>query len=134
MNITTTEGKTMSTGTEFAKMVRKNFGISARTRTYRNGMNMKTEILEAIANSNNYPGYYNESKTALFRPAYAALVSYSKHVGGGRVDPMVAYEIEMMSPWQFAGLIGDMIDAGVTNTGEGEEFFRTMRQSQVVAA
>jgi hypothetical protein len=124
----------MTAGTEFAKMVRKNFGIGARTRTYRGGLNLKNEILEAIANSNNYPGYYSEAKTELFRPAYAALVSYSKHVGGGRVDPLVAYEIEMMSPWQFAGLIGDMIDAGVTNTGEGEEFFRNMRRAQLVAA
>lgn len=47
---------------------------------------------------------------------------------------MVAYQIEMMSPWQFAGLLGSMIDAGVTNTFEGEEFFQNMRQAQAVAA
>lgn len=124
----------MTAGTEFAKMVRKNFGIGARTRTYRGGMNLKNEILEAIANSNNYPGYYSEAKTAIFRPAYPALVSYQKHVGGGRVNPLVSYEIEMMSPWRFAALIGSMIDAGVTNTFEGEEFFRDMRSSLLVAA
>lgn len=119
----------MSAGTEFAKMVRKNFGISARTRTYRGGMNMKNEILEAIANANNYPGYYSEAKTELFRPAFPVMLAYAKHVQGGRVDPMVAYQIEMMSPWQFAGLLGEMIDAGITNNFEGEIFFQNMRQS-----
>lgn len=124
----------MTTGTEFARMVRKNFGIGARTRTYRGGMNLKNEILEAIANANNYPGYYSETKTELFRPAYPVMLAYAKHVQGGRVAPMVSYEIEMMSPWQFAGLLGEMIDAGVTNAFEGEEFFRSMRQSQLAVA
>ena len=124
----------MSTGAEFAKMVRKYFHIGAKTRTYRGGRNMKDEILEAIATSNNYPGYYNEDQTKLFSAAYPILSAYLKHAKGGRVDPMVAYELEMMSPWQWAGMLGDMIDAGVSNTGEGEEFFRKMRSSQLVAA
>jgi hypothetical protein len=128
-NKPTGEGKKMSTGTEFAKMVRKNFGIGATTRTYRRGLNMKNEILEAIANSNSYPGYYSEVKSELFRAAYPILNAYSKHVSGGRVDPMVAYEIEMMSPFKFAGFLGEMIDAGITNNFEGEIFFQNMRQS-----
>lgn len=119
----------MTAGTEFAKMVRKNFRMSAQTRTYRGGMNLKNEILEAIANANNYPGYYSETKTELFRPAFPVMLAYAKHVQGGRVNPMVAYQIEMMSPWQFAGLLGEMIDAGVTNAFEGEVFFQNMRQS-----
>lgn len=123
----------MTAGTDFAKMVRKNFGIGARTRTYRGGMNLKNEILEAIANANNYPGYYNETKTAIFHPAFPVMLAYAKHVQGGRVDPMVAYQIELMSPWRFAGLLGDMIDAGVTNAYEGEAFFRNMRQMSVAA-
>lgn len=123
----------MTAGIEFTKMVRKNFGISARTRTYRAGINMKNEILEAIANSNNYPGYYSEAKTELFRAAYPILNAYAKHVQGGRVDPLVAYEIELMSPYKFAGFLGEMIDAGVTNNFEGEEFFRNMRKTAVAA-
>lgn len=124
----------MTAGAEFAKTIRKSLHIGPRTRTYRDGLNLKTEILEAIANANNYPGYYSEAKTAVYRSAYMALINYSKHVKGGRVDPMVSYEIQMMSPWQFAGLFADMIDAGVSNTGEGEDYFRRMRQSQMVAA
>jgi len=123
----------MSAGTEFAKMVRKNFGISARTRTYRGGMNMKNEILEAIATSNNYPGYYSEEKSAVFRTAYPIMNAILKHVKGGRIDPMVAYEIEKMSPWQYAGFLGEMIDAGITNNGEAEIFFQKMRPMALAA-
>jgi len=123
----------MSAGTEFAKMVRKNFGMSARTRTYRNGLNMKDEILEAIANSNNYPGYYNETKSAIFHTAYPIMNAIIKHVKGGRIDPMVAYQIEMMSPWQYAGFLGEMIDAGITNNGEAEIYFQNMRKMAVAA-
>lgn len=123
----------MSTGTEFAKMVRKNFGISARTRTYRRGLNLKNEMLEAIANSNNYPGYYSEEKTVLFRAAYPVFNSYVKHVTGGRIDGMTAFRIEQMTPWQFAGFLGEMIDAGITNNFEGEMFFQNMRKMELAA-
>lgn len=118
----------MSTGTDFAKMVRKYFGMSSRTRTYRAGRNMKDEILEAIATSNNYPGYYNETQTKLFSAAYPVFNSYLKHVKGYRVDGMVAYHIEKMTPWQFAAFLGEMIDAGITNAYEGEMYFKSMRE------
>jgi hypothetical protein len=123
----------MSTGTEFAKMIRKNFGIGTTTRTYRRGLNLKNEMLEAIATSNNYPGYYNEAKTALFRAAYPVFNSYLKHVKGHRIDGMTAFRIEQMSPWQFAGLLGEMIDAGITNNFEGELFFQNMRKQAMAA-
>jgi polyhydroxyalkanoate synthesis regulator phasin len=31
-----------------------------------------------------------------------------------------------MAGWQFADLIAQMVDAGVTNTGEGKQFFQEM--------
>lgn len=102
--------------------------MSARTRTYRDGMNMKDQILEAIANSNNFPGYYSEAKSELFRAAYPAFNAYLKHVKGYRIDGMTAYRIERMTPWQFAGFLGEMIDAGITNNFEGELFFQNMRE------
>jgi hypothetical protein len=123
----------MTSGTEFAKMVRKYFHIGAQTRTHRGGRNMKDEILEAIATSNNYPGYYNEDQTKLFRAAYPIFNAYLKHVKGHRIDGMTAYEIEMMSPYKFAGFLGEMIDAGITNSFEGELFFQNMRKVLVAA-
>lgn len=118
----------MSAGTEFAQMVRKNLQMNTRTRNNRGGHNLKRDILEAIGNAVFYPGYYNEERTVLYRAAYPAYCSYVKHVKGGRIDGMVAYHIEKMSPWQFAGFLGEMIDAGVTNAFEGEMFFNGMRE------
>ena len=122
------KGKTMSAGTEFAQMVRKNLQMNTRTRNNRGGHNLKRDIIEAIGNAVFYPGYYNEERTALYRAAYPAYCSYTKHVTGGRVAPMVAYQIEQMSPWQFAGFLGEMIDAGISNTFEGEMYFNSMRE------
>jgi len=123
----------MSVGTEFAEMVRKNLKMNGRTRNNRGGHNLKRDIIEAIANAVFYPGYYNEERTALYRAAYPVYCSYTKHVMGSRVAPMVAYEIEMMTPYQFAGFLGEMIDAGVTTAFEGEIFFQNMRKAQVAA-
>ena len=116
----------MSAGTEFASMARKHFHLSPRTRQYREGLNMKREILEAIANATQYPGYYSEAKTETFRAAWPAYLSYTKHVDGYRIAGEKAYAIEKMTPWQFAGFLGQMIDAGVSNTFEGEVFFQKM--------
>ena len=120
----------MSTGTDFAAMVRKARHMSPRTRTYRDGFNMKDEVLDDIAASNNFPGYFNETRTALYSAAFPVLNAYLKHVKGGRIDGMTAYRIQMMSPWQFAGFLGEMIDAGITNNFEGEVFFQNMRKAQ----
>ena len=120
----------MSVGTEFAQMVRKNLQMNTRTRNNRGGHNLKRDIIEAIGCAVFYPGYYNEERTALYRAAYPVYCSYTKHVMGGRIAPMVAYQIEKMTPWQFAGFLGEMIDAGITNTFEGELFFQNMRKAQ----
>lgn len=123
----------MSTGTEFAQMVRKNLHMNTRTRNYRDGRSMKDRILEDIATSNNFPGYYNEERSALYRAAYPVFNAYMKHVKGFRIDGMVAYQIEKMSPWQFAGFLGEMIDAGITNSFEGEIFFQNMKAEACAA-
>jgi hypothetical protein len=124
----------MSAGTDFAKMVRKYFSIGPRTRNYRKGQDLKKEILEAIAINNSYPGYYSETQAPLFQSAYSAMVSIEKHIIGGRFDPVFSYEVEKMSPWQYAAMVGEMIDAGVSNTYEGEQFFKAKRQEMYARA
>jgi len=39
-----------------------------------------------------------------------------------------------MSAWQFAALLGEMVDAGVTCTGDGERFFADMNRTNRQAA
>ena len=117
----------MTKGQELAATLRKSFHINTRSRIRRDGMDLRTEMLDAIRNAVYYPGYYSAEKTAVYSAATGALLSYDKHVAGYRIDGQLRYRITSMSPWQFAGFLGEMVDAGVTNVGEGERFFQQMR-------
>lgn len=124
----------MSIGTEFAKMVRTNARINARTRDNRDGYSMKADILEAIMLATTTPGYYNEERTKLYHAAYPIWSAWMKHVEGGRIDPALRCELLALSPWKFTALLGEMIDAGITNNGEAEMFFDNMARESRVAA
>jgi hypothetical protein len=117
---------TQTKGRKLADSLRKNFGVGTRTRRYRNGADLHADMIEALRNATSYPGYYSGERHDLFTAAYGVLLSYDKHVGGYRIDGALRYRITQLSPYAFAGLLGDMLDAGVTNVGEGETFFRNM--------
>lgn len=117
----------MTKGQQFAKDMRKNHGIGTRTRRRRLGRDLHAEILESIRNAVYYPGYYSEQREAIFRDAFAAQLSYDKHIAGYRVDGMLIAHVNAMTPWQFCNLLGDMIDAEISNVGEGEQFFSDLR-------
>lgn len=116
----------MTKGQELTATLRKSFRIGTRTRICRNGLDLRAEMLDAIRNAVYYPGYYGPEKTSTYREAIGAVQSYDKHVGGYRISGVLRYQITSMSPWQFAGLLGEMVDAGVTNCGQGEVFFHQM--------
>ncbi|MEV6696201.1 hypothetical protein AB0M68_03435 [Streptomyces sp. NPDC051453] len=116
----------MTKGTQFAKTMRSNLGISARSRRFRKGVDLHAEILECIRNATYYPGYYTGERAELFQAAFSAQVSYTKHIAGYRADATVVAHINALSPYQFCALIGDMIDAEISNVGEGERFFAEM--------
>lgn len=117
----------MTKGQQFAKDMRKNLGIGTRTRRHRKGVDLHAEILECIRNATYYPGCYTERREAIFRTAFGALLSYDKHIAGYRVDGKVISHISNLSPYQFCNLLGRMIDAEITNVGEGEQFFSQLR-------
>lgn len=119
----------MNTGEQFTAAVRKSFRISSRTRDHRDGGSLKADMLESIRNAVTYPGYYGPERTELSRAAWGTYLSYEKHVEGYRIPGELRFRIVSMSPWQFAGLLGEMIDAGVTNCGEGEHFFANMARA-----
>ena len=87
---------------------------------------MHAEMIEALRNATYYPGYYSGERNNLFTAAYGVLLSYDKHVAGYRIDGALRYKITSMSPYAFASLLGEMLDAGITNVGEGEAFFRAI--------
>jgi hypothetical protein len=117
---------TTTTGQQLAAALRKSFKIGPRTRDGRDRGSLKREMLESIANAILYPGYYGEERTALSSAAWGTYLAYEKHVLGFRVDPELREHIVSLSPWYFAALLGDMVDAGVTTTGEGERYFQQL--------
>lgn len=112
--------------TTTAAALRRYFSLSPRTRRYRGGEDLFGRMLEAIQIAATQPGYYTEDTERALHPAYGAVLAYQKHVNGYRIDGTVRASIQSLTPWQFAGFIDQMVAAGVTNTGEGERFFRGM--------
>lgn len=117
----------MTKGQRFAKDMRKNLGIGTRTRRHRKGADLHAEIRECIRNATYNTGWYSEQRTELFRAAFGAEMSYEKHIAGYRVDPSVQRYVSELSPYQFCALLGRMVDAGISNVGEGEIFFQELR-------
>lgn len=124
----------MSTGTDFADMVRKAKRMNGRTRDHRDGESLKAVMIEDIFNSNRYPGYFTPERSALYSAAIGVAIAYDKHVNGYRIDGVLRFHIDSMSPWRFAGFLGEMIDAGITNCGEGEIFFQQYARTVRLAA
>jgi hypothetical protein len=118
-------------GQRFAKDMRKNLAIGTRTRRWGSrvfkGSDLHRMILECIAEATHYDGMYSEARTELFRAAFPALCSYEKHILGGRADAVLVAHCNSLTPWQLCNLLGDMVDAGITNVGEGERFFAEKR-------
>lgn len=124
--MTTTATKT--TGQALADELRRYFRIGTRTRRYRTVSGYRTDLhadmIEALHFAATMPGYYSENTHNLLRPGFGAHLSWAKHVDGHRINSVLRWRLGEMTPYQLAGLLGRMVDAGVTNAGEGERFFR----------
>jgi hypothetical protein len=110
--------------------LRRYFSVGPRSRRYRKGTDLHAAMIEALYCAAQYPGYYCPGTQEAFRPGFGAALSYSKHVGGYRIPGTLARVISEMSPWHFAAMLGQMVDAGVTCTGDGERFFAGMARDQ----
>jgi hypothetical protein len=117
----------MTKGQQFAKTMRITLDIGTRTRRYRKGVDLHAAILDAINETNLYPGCRSEQTEAILRTAYGAWMSYQKHIAGYRVDGALIAHVKALTPYRFCALLGDMVDADITNVGEGEQFFVQMR-------
>lgn len=126
----TTTG-TQTAGKILAKTLIKAFGIGTRTSRYGKVFGSRTDLheamIESIENAVQLPGYYGPERTAVLRTAYAAALSYRKHYSGYRMDAIVRRSIASLSAYQFASMLGRMVDARVENVGDGERFFEAMR-------
>lgn len=117
---------TLTPGQLFARAIREHLGIGTRTRLRRQGLNLHDEILEAIQHATFHAGYYSPAQEATFSTASGAWRSYEKHIRGYRVNGNVIAHINSLSPWKFCDLLGEMVDAEITNVGQGEQFFYEM--------
>lgn len=117
---------TQTAGQKLTATLRKGFRINHRSRDRRDGVSIKADMLESIENACQYDGWFSAEKTETYRAASATVRSYRKHVDGYRIDGMLRYRITSMSPWEFAAFLGAMVDAGITNVGEGERYFQQM--------
>lgn len=115
-------------GQIFAREMRSYLHIGARTRRFAKRWiaDGHRDVMQAIADANNYPGGTNAEREVAFRTAFMALCCWEKHIAGYRADAVLVSHINSMTPHQFVGLIGDMIDAEVSNVAEGELFFADM--------
>jgi hypothetical protein len=124
----------MTAGQELTAALRRYFTVGTRTRRHRTDGNgyrqdLHAEMIEGIMNAAQFPGYYCAGTQEALHAGFGAALAYDKHVYGYRIDGTLRQTITSMSPWQFAGLLGRMVDAGVTNTGEGERFFAGMARA-----
>jgi hypothetical protein len=120
---------TKTAGQELTATLRRYFSVGPRTRRYRKGTDLHREMIEALYLAAQYPGYYCQATQDAFHAGFGAALSYSKHVSGYRISGTLAAQIQTMSPWNFAAMLGQMVDAGVENTGTGERFFSEMAKA-----
>jgi hypothetical protein len=133
--MTTTQN---TAGQDLTATLRRYFSVNSRSRRFRKDrygcrQDLHAAMIEALANAATMPGYYSEATEGALRTGFGAVLAYDKHVNGYRIDGTLRFTITEMTPWNFAALLGQMVDAGVTCTGDGERFFsdmaRTMRQA-----
>ena len=133
--MTTTQS---TAGQALTATLRRYFSVGTRTRRFRTDSNglrcdLHRDMTEALIFAATMPGYFSERTESALKAGSGAARAYEKHVQGYRISGTLAAEINGMSAWNFAGLLGQMVDAGVTCTGEGERFFadmaRTMRNA-----
>jgi hypothetical protein len=126
--MTTTQN---TAGQDLTATLRRYFSVGTRTRRYRKDRygdrrDLHTDMIEAITLAAQYPGYYVQRTQDALHAGFGAALSYDKHVRGYRISGTLAASINAMSPWQFAALLGQMVDAGIETTGAGERFFAEM--------
>ncbi|MFJ7329004.1 hypothetical protein ACIQVN_22530 [Streptomyces cyaneofuscatus] len=118
----------MTTGQQFAKDMQKNLSIGTRTRRWSGkppDSDMHELILKSIAHAQATlrDGGHSKTRTELVRSAFWAMCSYEKHIWNGRATPVLVAYLNDQTPWQLCNLLGQMIDAKISNVGEGERFF-----------
>jgi hypothetical protein len=119
---------TQTAGQKLTATLTSTLHIGSRTRNRRGRTNLRNEVIETIQTAITYPGYWTKDRQDAIATGWTAVNAYRKHIEGGRADTIVCWYVrEGMSPYQFAKLLGRMVDAGITTVFEAEAFFSSLR-------
>lgn len=121
-------------GQKFTQEMRHFLSIGPRTRLDRKGLNLHRTIAEWIVTASMERGTLAPEQEAAFTPAFDAACAWVKDIKNGRGSYLVIEHINAMSPWQFCQLLGDMIDADVTTSSAGSQYFAAMRTELLAQA
>ena len=116
--------ETMKAGQAMAVTLRKYFSITKYTPRWRNGENMIGKILQAVTTATYTPDAYSYPVSENLRAGYNVVLTYYKRVCGYRLPTRQIIELNQMKPYEVTDLLAQMVDDGVTNCGEAEEWFR----------
>lgn len=129
---------TKTAGQALTAEIRRMYSMNAHTRWNRKGgLRVVTrdaivrDIREAIGE---YRGTESAERTAVLDAAFAALNAYGKFVENFRIDGVLRFQIMDMTPWQFSGFLGAMVDSGCANNGEFEQWFAAQARELCAAA
>jgi len=112
-------------GQSLTAELRRYFSVGSRTRQNRDPIYgpLRGQMIEAVMQAAMMPGYYSERTEKALRTGFAVALGYNKHVVGCRISGTKIAAIKAMSPYCFAAFLGEMVDAGITCTGDSEDFF-----------
>jgi hypothetical protein len=118
----------MTAGQLFAKRACKISSVGPATRRWRDGENVVKRIIQNVLDASTMPGCYSKETENELKVAFGAVYAWMDLVDGFRTITAEQHEVySQIGPYQFAKIIGEMVDAGVSNRGEGETFFRIKR-------
>lgn len=119
---------TQTAGQKFTATLVKTLHIGSRTRNRRGIYNLREEIIDTVQTAATLPGYWTAERQQAMAAGYTAINAHRKHIEGARLDSMVCWYVrEGMSPYQFAKLLGRLIDANITTVYQAESFFSSLR-------
>jgi hypothetical protein len=104
-----------------------------KERGYTRRQNIVDQAIETIVTAVSYPGYYTGQTHDALSSGYRAILGWSKHVGGYRLDPTQIAYLNSLTPWEFTALLGEMVDADINTTGDAERWFAARRAQDVAA-
>ena len=123
----------MTDGQTFAKAICKYMSIGPTTKRYRRikgshfDHDLHADILANVEIAATDPKFFSSTEQAsALALAIAPVRSHRKHVQGCRINGTKIAKIQSLTAWQFVQYLASMIDAGITNVGEAEEFYRKM--------